>query len=318
MVPTANLPPGRYAVAVSGGADSVALLRLLHTRGEPALHVVHLDHQLRGEASDGDARFVADLAEQLGLSCTIARRNDIEPMHDDWPNNPSARYRAMRLALFRRVIAEHGLDGICLAHHADDQAETLAQRLLRGSGPGGLIGMAPDATVGGVRIVRPLLEFRASALRTYLCEINQAWREDASNQSPRYARNRLRRWLSDRPEITTALLELGAAARALAEWIGDHQPKLDDSFPVGALDGWPAILRRAAMSRWLIERGCPADGLPPPVIARLMTMRDDAAAPARMDFPGGVSIRRRRGMISTERNLPMNIYKVKKRGRGGP
>src|SRR5688500_1479814 len=153
----ATVPPGRWAVGVSGGPDSVALLDLLRTRDDLALHVVHLDHQLRGDASAADAHFVADLAHRWNLPCTIARRDEIEPALADLPANPSARYRRLRLALFANVARAHGLSGVILAHHADDQAETVLQRLLRPSGPMGLAGMSATAHVGSLRIVRPLL-----------------------------------------------------------------------------------------------------------------------------------------------------------------
>ncbi len=181
-----EVPPGRWAVAVSGGADSVALLLLLHDRRELFLHVVHLDHQTRGQASADDARFVFDLATRLSLSATIARRDEIEPNMSSLPKNPSARYRAVRIELFRRVVDAENLLGVILAHQADDQAETIFLRLLRGSGPAGLAGMSPRRQIGGLTILRPLLETRRSDLREFLAARPQEWREDASNQSDRY------------------------------------------------------------------------------------------------------------------------------------
>src|SRR5687767_13247587 len=108
----ARVPSGRWAVGVSGGADSVAMLLLLRDRADLALHVAHLDHQIRGDASKADAEFVKALAERLGLPCTIARRDQLEIAIPDLPPNPSARYRAARLALFRNVAAAHGLQGV--------------------------------------------------------------------------------------------------------------------------------------------------------------------------------------------------------------
>src|SRR5581483_12515163 len=96
----AAVPPGAWAVGVSGGADSVALLLLLAGRGDLALHVVHLNHETRGPESDGDERFVRDLAGRLNLPCVAARRSEVEPALDDLAANPSARYRAARMALF--------------------------------------------------------------------------------------------------------------------------------------------------------------------------------------------------------------------------
>src|SRR5256885_1280515 len=119
------VPAGAWAVGVSGGAGSGALLALLRERGGIRCHVVHLDHETREGASAGDARFVADLCEAWGVQCTIARRSEIEPAAAELPANPSARFRALRLALFRQVCDSHELAGVILAHHADDQAETI-------------------------------------------------------------------------------------------------------------------------------------------------------------------------------------------------
>src|SRR6266699_2229302 len=113
----ATIPPGAYAIGVSGGADSVALLTLLHSRRPDfRLHVVHLNHETRGPDSDADARLVQDLAAQLALPCTVARLSEIT-LTETIPN-PSARFRAARMALFARVVAEHNLNGVILAHHA--------------------------------------------------------------------------------------------------------------------------------------------------------------------------------------------------------
>jgi tRNA(Ile)-lysidine synthase len=158
-------------VGVSGGGDSVALLELLagQRRGDLELIVAHLDHETRAGASAADAQFVEELAQQRSLRCIVARRADIEKDIGEVPANRSARYRAARLACFRRVITEEKLDGVVLAHHADDQAETVVQRLLRGSGPAGLTGMRADSVVSGVRIVRPLLRSRQSASANGYC-----------------------------------------------------------------------------------------------------------------------------------------------------
>src|SRR5206468_4004488 len=119
----ASVPPGRWAIGVSGGADSVALVCLLHGRADLSLRVVHLDHELRGEQSAADARFVCELADVLKVPCT-ARRLSQMPSALPLPANLSARLRAFRLALFRQVVAELGLQGVLLAHHGDDQADT--------------------------------------------------------------------------------------------------------------------------------------------------------------------------------------------------
>ena len=106
----ATIPSGRWAVGVSGGADSVALLHLLaRHRPDLSLHVIHLDHQTRGEASTGDALFVQQLAADMNLPSTIARRDQIEPMLSSPPANLSALYRQLRLTLFRKAADERAL-----------------------------------------------------------------------------------------------------------------------------------------------------------------------------------------------------------------
>lgn len=294
------VPPGAWAVGVSGGADSVALLALLRQRGDLSLHVVHLDHQTRGQESDEDARFVQELAAHWSLPCTAARREQLETEVQNLPANPSARYRRLRLALFERVVADHSLQGVILAHHADDQAETVLQRLLRSSGPMGLTGMLPRTTVRELVVVRPLLSVRSEQLRVYLRGIDQPWRVDSSNESAAYLRNRLRRILCRFPHVFEALIELSRDCRRLRDWIRGAAPTLSERFAASQLADLPDLLARESARRWLIDRGVPADKAEPAVIARLLTMARDAASPARMQFPSRVLIRRSRGNICAE------------------
>src|SRR5256885_4366995 len=187
-----SVPAGRWAVGVSGGADSVALLSLLRKRSDVSLRVVHLDHQTRGDASAQDARFVEMLAKQWEIPFEIARLDQVMPEIPDPPKNRSALFRAARLALFRRVVSDHNLAGVILGHHADDQAETILLRLLRGSSYTGLAGMSPRTTIGGLVVLRPMLDVPRAALRAHLHDLEQTWRDDQSNLSAQYARNRIR------------------------------------------------------------------------------------------------------------------------------
>lgn len=293
------VPLGAWAVGVSGGADSVALLSVLRDRPGVRPHVVHLDHQLRGADSTADVGFVRDLARRWGLPCTIALRQDLESRVPGLPANPSACYRALRLALFREATAGHGLAGVLVAHHADDQAETVLHRLLRGSGFSGLSGMDAETTVGGLRILRPLLAVRRDALRRHLLGADQPWREDASNASDAYLRNRLRRVLAGRPQLTDDLLDLAAACRAVRDWARAVAPVLAEAFPARQLAGLPAILARESARRWLMARSVPQEELArsPAAADRLVAMAADAAGPPRRHFPGGVLVRRSGGVI---------------------
>ncbi|HXE52819.1 MAG TPA: tRNA lysidine(34) synthetase TilS [Tepidisphaeraceae bacterium] len=294
----ACIPPGHWAVGVSGGADSVALVSLLRSRAELSLYVVHLDHQTRGQASAEDARFVERLAAQWNLPCRTSLRSQIEAGLKDLPSNASARYRAVRMELFRQAAGAQNLQGVILAHHADDQAETILQRLIRSSAWGGLCGMSAQTTLGGLRVLRPLLNVRRQELRDYLRAIGQDWREDASNQSDDYLRNRLRRWLERTPELHAALLRLADHCRQLRQWVSENALALPEGFEATELTRLPRLLARESARRWLVARGAPAGELSEAVLDRLIEMAADGASPPRQNFPGGLLVGRRSGIIS--------------------
>jgi tRNA(Ile)-lysidine synthase len=302
----ATLPlPGRWAVGVSGGADSVALLELLVRlvrRSGTSLTVAHLDHETRAGSSAADAAFVRELAARHGLPCAAARRSEIEPAMHDLPANRSSRFRLIRLEFFRRVIAAERLDGVVLAHHADDLAETVIQRLLRGSGSAGLTGMRGDSVVSGLRIVRPLLGVRRAALRAFLVAQGVAWREDASNASVDQLRNRVRVLLASRPALTEALLEVARTSAAQMAWLRSHAPEWGDVFDLIELRGLPPPVAREAARQWLSARAGPGEEIPPAAADRLVEMATDAASPGRQHFPGNVLVRRRGGKIFVDRD----------------
>ena len=294
----ASLPASAYAIGVSGGADSVALLHVLHHhRPDVRLHVVHLDHEMRGAASSGDAEFVGDLARRWDLPCTLARRSEMEARMASLPANASARYRAARHALFRQVVEAHGLCGVILAHHADDQAETVMQRLLRGTRPPYLTGMTHESRIAGMMVFRPLLRVPREHLRAYLLAAGQGWREDASNASADYLRNRLRCVIERQAALRASLLDLHDDMLALRQWVRLAAPQLEDQFRVRALHGQPAMLAAEAARRWLVKQGIPSDQLLPGTVRRLVTMAIDAASPPRQSFPRDTRICRRRGVI---------------------
>ena len=271
--------------------------------------VLHLNHQTRGEESDADARFVADLARSSSLPCQVATLGEVEgaltpAQRRALPNNPSARYRAARLALFRQAADRQRLDGVLLAHHADDQAETVLLRLLRGSGYAALAGMAEQTLVQGVRLVRPLLAVPRDALREHLLAMEQPWREDSSNASADYARNRVRQLLKDRPTLTPALLRVATACRQLTKWVDQHAPALHERFAAVELANLPNVLAAAAAARWLHRRGTPIEDLSSSNVSKLIAMCRDAATPARQSMAGDWIVRRRQGVISADEAPP--------------
>ena len=177
--------PGTLVAAVSGGADSVAMLRLLAEQAPERgwrLVVGHVDHGLRADSAV-DAAFVADLAGALGLEWrvvgVVARQAGLSP--------EDAARRARRQALLA-LAGELDAVALALAHTIDDQAETVLARLLTGAGPGGLAAMRPWSGP----LWRPLLAVRGRELRDYLAALGQPWREDPSNADRAYQRNRLR------------------------------------------------------------------------------------------------------------------------------
>jgi tRNA(Ile)-lysidine synthase len=212
------VPGDRIGVAVSGGADSVALLRILENLRDElgvTLSVVHFDHGLRGRASSLDAQFVAELARDSGLQLW-ATREDVaaEAARHGWNLEDAA--RRLRYAFFERVCAAGQATRIAVAHTAQDQAETVLAHLIRGTGPTGLAGIYP--TAGSV--IRPLLATARQDLREYLSAKNQAWREDATNRDTRRLRARIREQLLpvlERDFAPTIVTHLGELARLAGE-----------------------------------------------------------------------------------------------------
>jgi tRNA(Ile)-lysidine synthase len=183
----------RIGVAVSGGADSVALLRLLVEFQEElglVLSVVHLNHKLRGKAADADEKFVANLAKTHGLELHVERVAVAAKAKREKANVEDAGRRA-RYDFFARLMAERKVDRVAVAHTADDQAETVLVHILRGTGLAGLGGIHPETET----VVRPLLHVRRAELRAYLRSKKQKWREDATNQDTSRMRARIRKKL---------------------------------------------------------------------------------------------------------------------------
>lgn len=210
-------PGDRVGVAVSGGADSVGLLRLLerlHSRLGIGLLVVHYDHGLRGAESDADAEFVVQLARRLGFECLMERGDVLTTASKNKWNLEDAG-RRMRYAFFERLVAKGKATRIAVAHTEDDQAETVLVHMLRGTGSTGLSGIHPEAGP----IARPLLGERREAVRKYLREIDQPWREDSTNLDVRRVRARVRERLLPLLErdfashVTNRLAALAALAR---------------------------------------------------------------------------------------------------------
>lgn len=203
----------RIGVAVSGGADSVCLLHVLASLAPELglqLSVLHVNHGLRGEESDGDARFVQELAGSFGLAALEAGLDPAKLRKGNLEQNA----RRERLRLFAQWRTEVGLDAIALGHTRTDQAETVLLRLVRGSGPAGLVGIQPVTEDGRIR---PLIDVSAQEVRRWLSAHGLTWREDSSNRSEELARNRIRSKImpalaAENPQVEAALARLAELA----------------------------------------------------------------------------------------------------------
>ncbi len=239
-------PGEKIVVGVSGGPDSMALLYLLYDlRGDLGckLHVAHLDHKLRGAESKADAAFVEEHARKLVLPITIEVldvRKMILP-----GESLEAGARRIRYEFYERVILSTGASKIALGHSADDQAETVMMRLLRGSGAQGLGGIPP---VRDSKFIRPLIEVSRSEIDEYLGQLQIKPRQDSSNLSTIYERNKVRLELIPmlerkyRPNIKQILQQTGDILRAEDDLLMDLARESMDNcvqFP----DALKAIIR---------------------------------------------------------------------------
>ncbi len=212
----------RALVAVSGGPDSVALLHLLVRTGGPREQIVvgHVNHKLRGEDSELDAHFVAELCDKLGVKLVMRAA---EPPGGSKDGLEEAA-RRLRYACLREVAEEEGARFVLTAHTADDQAETILYRLFRGTGLHGLRGIPRSRPFGPAALVRPLLSFKRQELLQYLHELGESYRQDRTNDSLAFARNRVRHLvipaaLRVHPAAIEGVLKLGEMAQETCSFI---------------------------------------------------------------------------------------------------
>jgi tRNA(Ile)-lysidine synthase len=262
----------RVGVAVSGGIDSVALLRLLMELGQElgiVLSIVHFNHKLREAESDADQEFVAKLACEYGLEF-LSESGDVERQAAEEHSGVEAAARELRYGFFRRLLngsAESAappqstsppailLDKIVTGHTLDDQAETVLMRLIRGTGLRGLGGIHLRIVVehedgeGHGEIVRPLLGIRRRELEQYLAELKQPWREDATNADSKFTRNRVRKLLLPvlerefNPAVMESFAELSEIARD------------EEDYWENELSGWLGTVVQWSQPEW--ARGLP-------------------------------------------------------------
>jgi tRNA(Ile)-lysidine synthase len=295
--------------AVSGGLDSTVLadaLAAIAARGGFAVAIGHVHHGLRGAEADADQDSVAALAARLGVPFS-AERVDPHALREGRSSRArptlqeaarSARYEALD-----RIAAQRGAQRVATAHHGDDQAETVLLRLFRGSGPDGLGGI-PERSADG-RIVRPLLRLTRADLGRYAAERALTWRDDSSNTSTDYARNRLRASLPAlardfNPRLLRAIADLAEAQRRDSEWIGAWVHREADArfttegawLRIDAKD-WRALPEALSrrLAREALVRAGGARHVERVHLERITRFLGGASTGRRIELPGGLELR---------------------------
>jgi len=223
-------PGDRICAAVSGGADSVAMLLSLHAANSAprealgvGLSAVHVHHGLRGDEADADLAFVRNLCARLDISLHVHHASVPERVEQTGETVEEAA-RTIRYSFFESLIASGQADSVLTAHTLDDQAETVLMKLLRGAWTEGLSAIHPVVAVPGAaggrsgKILRPMLGVRRVQIEAFLHESGQTWREDSSNTETVYTRNRVRHHLVPllrefNPAIDQTLANLAELAR---------------------------------------------------------------------------------------------------------
>ncbi len=319
---------GRHLlVAVSGGLDSTAMLEGLVELADLrslTLSVGHVNHGLRGDDSEADERAVRERADRLGLRFSSER---VDPRALRLGTSNRARptlqeaARALRYEALRVMAARHGADSVATAHNLDDQAETVLMRLFRGTGAEGLGGI-PERSPDGA-VVRPLLAVSRQEIAAYAAETGMKWREDGSNASDAYTRNRLRQhWIPQlaeafNPQLLRSIGRLADSQRRDAEWIAElvdsaagrlwSRRKADYGDVAGegeSLEFWdggwehlPEALALRLARRAMVEMGGARD-VSRVHLERLWRFLSDEkrASGAELELPGGLRVTRvRRG-----------------------
>lgn len=260
--------PSRWAVAFSGGADSLALLLLLWAEGPGRwgrdFVVLHFNHRLRGRAADADERFCRRVCAGLGVRFVSARWNSRRRTRPAGRRAvvSEAESRAARHAFFAREMKRRGCRLLWLAHQQDDIAETMLMRLARGSGTAGLAAPRPVQAMADGRLhLRPLLTLKKAEMTAALRRAGATWREDASNAGQDHFRNRIRRsvvpaWqkAAGRDAVAGAALArdlLEEDDAALEAWLDRLKPVKRGQLDLATLAGNPVAIARRALHRWL-------------------------------------------------------------------
>lgn len=290
-------------LGLSGGRDSVALLRLLVQQG-CSVHALHVHHGIRAAEADADADFCARLCDKLEVPFEI-KRVDVPGMAAEQGVSLETAGRQARRWLLAAAARRCGGNTVALAHHADDQAETVLFRLARGAA--GMRGMQPAHVAAGITWLRPLLGVRRAEITAWLQQLGQPWRDDASNDVPDVARNALR--LEVLPALNKALGRdvtpiLGRSARLQAETLDALEASLaalPSRDPQGRLYlpfVWqqPVALQKAIVRHYLQLQS--VNDISEELVMAIVDILPPTASAARVNLPGNrYACRRERRLV---------------------
>ena len=290
--------PGPVVVAVSGGTDSVALALILAELREEfglVLHIAHFDHRTRPRSAPKDAAFVADLANRIGAPIRVGRASRAPKSEDD--------ARTDRYAFLRRFASEIGTAAIATGHTMDDQAETVLLHLTRGAGLAGAAGMRP------VRdgIARPLLAIGRAETRAMCAAAKIRPREDPSNKSLAFARNRVR--LRVLPELERINPQVRSALARFADAAAEFEAALPSAAPsraeldVRTLPTDPALRERALAEAWVAAGGITLSASHRVALVKLASGTDGSSG---IDLPGGQAVREYSRLIFVRGNAAVS------------
>jgi tRNA(Ile)-lysidine synthase len=299
---------GRYLIGVSGGRDSVALLHWLVNLGYKKLIVCHLNHQLRGRSSLGDARFVKKIAVKYHAEFELESAN-ARALATKQKMSIETAAREARYKFFAETARRRKCKTIFLGHQADDLVETFLINLFRGAGTTGLSGMREIATRRiddvDLAIVRPLLGVWRKEIDIYVREHRIKFREDASNKNLSPLRNRVRHRIIPYLEkifgrnIRPAIWRAAAIANEEEAWIDNQLPDSSDiELSVAKLRALPVALQRRAIFKWLRAQNISEVGFD--VIEKIRSVLEPAARVAKVNLAQDRHVRRRAGRIFIE------------------